>query len=63
MRGTGKNVKKKSKPPDQVKQSQLFVETAKAIEVDESGKAFELVFKKIVPNNTSVTKSRKRVQP
>ena len=45
MRGTGKSAKKKSKPPDQAKQSRRFVETAKALEVDESGEAFERALK------------------
>lgn len=41
---------KKSKPrkPDDLQESQRFVETARKLEVDESGKAFESALKKIV---------------
>jgi hypothetical protein len=40
----------KPKPkPDDPAQSKRFIETAKAVEVDEDPKAFERVFKKIVP--------------
>jgi hypothetical protein len=46
--GEGKNVAKKPKPkPDDKEQSQRFVETAKALEADESGKVFERAFKKV----------------
>ena len=43
MLGTGRAGKPRNKPPNLKgkTQSQRFVETAKAIEVDESGKAFE----------------------
>lgn len=39
------------KPQKEKSQSQRerFIETAKKLEVDESGKAFEAAFKKIVP--------------
>jgi hypothetical protein len=45
--------KPKDKPsnpkPDDPEQSRRFVETARRIEADESGKAFRRVFEKIVP--------------
>ena len=41
---------KKTKPEqDNKKQSQQFVETAKALGVDESGKSFERAIKVVVP--------------
>ncbi len=43
--------------PDDPKQSQRFFETAKTLEVDESGKAFGRAFKKVIP------KARRRVPP
>lgn len=48
MPGIGNRVKKKSKPPDQTKQSQRFIETAKALKVDESGKEFDRALSAII---------------
>ena len=43
-------MKTKKKPePDDKEQSARFVETAKALESDESGKTFERALRKIVP--------------
>ncbi len=42
---------------DDPKQSQRFVETAKVLEADESGKAFELEMKKLFPNHSSAKKA------
>jgi hypothetical protein len=49
MNPTGKAGKPRSKPPDLKGKTQYerFVETAKALEVDESGKAFERAMKVI----------------
>lgn len=49
MRGTGKSGKPRPKPPNLKGKTQFarFVETAKALEVDESGEAFERVLKVI----------------
>lgn len=58
MRGTGNRVKKKSKPPDQAKQSQRFVETAKALEVEDGGKSFENAIKKVLPKKKPRTRRR-----
>jgi hypothetical protein len=51
MSPTGKAGKPRDKPPvlKGKTQHQRFVETAKALEVDESGKAFERVMKVIAP--------------
>ena len=38
---------KKKRKPDDRQQSQRFVETAKKLEVDENGKAFERVLKSV----------------
>ena len=48
---TGKDKRKKRRPrkPDNPDQSKRFVEAAKALGVDESGKAFEEVMKKLKP--------------
>ncbi len=49
---------KKSKlKPDDAEQSQRFVETARKLEVDESGKAFEKTLKNISPKVTEFPKS------
>lgn len=46
----GKNVAKKPKPePDNKEQSSRFVETAKALGVDESGKDFDRAMKSVIP--------------
>ena len=51
MNPTGKAGKPRNKPPDLKGKTQFarFVETAKALEVDESGKAFERAMKVIAP--------------
>jgi hypothetical protein len=51
MNPTGKAGKPRNKPPDLKgkTQHQRFVETAKALEVDESGEAFERAVKVIAP--------------
>jgi hypothetical protein len=41
--------RKQKLPPDDQKQSQRFIETAREIGADETGEAFERAFKKIVP--------------
>ena len=40
---------KKKPPPDDKEQSRRFVETARELEADETGEAFERAFKKAVP--------------
>lgn len=47
MRGTGKSEKPKPKPLEDAEQYKRFVETAKKIEVDESGASFEKAFESI----------------
>ena len=43
--------KQKAKPKNSSKkQSERFIETAREVEADESGKTFEAVFRKIAPN-------------
>lgn len=51
MSPTGKAGKPRNKPPDLKGKTQFdrFVETAKALEVDESGAAFERAMKVIAP--------------
>jgi hypothetical protein len=51
MNPTGKAGKPRNKPPDLkgTTQHQRFVETAKALEVDESGEAFKRAMKVIAP--------------
>lgn len=51
MSPTGKAGRPRNKPPDLKGKTQFarFVETAKALEVDESGEAFERVMKVIAP--------------
>ena len=44
---------KAKKKLTQAQQSKLFVETAKALGVDESGKSFEAAFKSISPTSSS----------
>ena len=48
--------KKPERPPDDEKQSQRFVETAKALAVDESGKSFEAALRVVVPAEKKKTK-------
>jgi hypothetical protein len=52
MNPTGKAGKPRNKPPDLKGKTQFqrFVETAKALEVDESGKAFERALKDLLPS-------------
>lgn len=53
-------MKKKRTPfkPDDAKQSQRFVETAKKLDVDESGEAFSRTFKSVVkPKQRRLSKS------
>ncbi len=47
-RGSASKTGRKS---DQKSQSERFIETARAIGVDESGKEFERVLKKILPSS------------
>lgn len=51
MNPTGKAGKPRNKPPDLkgATQFERFVETAKALEVDESGQKFERAFDAIIP--------------
>ena len=42
---------KRKHEPDDAKQSARFLEDARRLDVDESGKSFERVLKKIVPAN------------
>jgi hypothetical protein len=42
---------KKKKRDSPAKQSQRFVETARALGVDESGKAFEKAMKEVLPSS------------
>jgi len=50
--GTPKKAKPKPKLTDK-EQSERFKKTARELDVDESGEAFEQAFKKIVPSNTA----------
>jgi hypothetical protein len=53
MRSLGGNVaKKKKQKPDDKEQSQRFVETARELEADESGKSFDKALKNVVPKKT-----------
>jgi len=49
--------KKQKLEPDDKKQSARFVETARALEADESGKSFARAFKKVLPK---ASKKKKR---
>jgi hypothetical protein len=52
-------VPKRKKPPLKPKeQFERFVETARALDVDETGKEFERAFKKAVPPKRSSQKRR-----
>jgi len=44
-----KKAESKKKPPMFTSQRQRFIETAKELEVDETGETFETAFGKIVP--------------
>lgn len=49
----------KKKPPGKdTEQSRRFIETAQAIEADESGESFEKALKKIVPPRCRPKKSK-----
>ena len=51
MTQSPKKRKQKAKPNlTNKKQSERFIETAREVEADESGKTFEAVFRKIAPN-------------
>lgn len=58
MNPTGKAGKPRNKPPDLKGETQFqrFVETAKALEADESGKLFEQAMKIVVPPARKKTK-------
>ena len=43
--------RKPAPKPDDPEQSKRFIETARELEADESGKAFERAIKKIVPSS------------
>jgi hypothetical protein len=43
--------------PDDPEQSKRFIETARQIEVDETGEAFRRAFEKIIPPQSSTPKS------
>lgn len=62
MHGTGKSAKRKpQKPPpllEDAEQFQRFVETAKKLSVDESGKSFESALKKIIPKQKPKQKNK-----
>ena len=62
MSPTGKAGRPRAKPPDLKGETQFdrFVETAKALEVDESGKAFERAMEVIVPPRRASPPSPKR---
>ena len=49
-----KKTKTVDRPPDDKEQSARFVETAKALESDASGKSFERTFRKIQLTKTPV---------
>lgn len=58
MNPTGKAGKPRNKPPALKGETQFerFVETAKALEVDESGKAFKLALGKLLPQQATSPK-------
>lgn len=47
--GSKKRATSKAVPKDQKAQSERFIETAREIRADESGKSFEKAFRKVVP--------------
>ena len=47
---------KRKREPDDKQQSARFVETARALETDESGKSFARAFKKVVPKSSGKKK-------
>lgn len=59
MNPTGKAGKPRNKPPDLKGKTQFqrFVETAKALEVDESGEAFERAMQVIAPSPRQATRA------
>lgn len=50
---------KKKRRDTQAKQSQRFVETARALETDESGRAFEQAMDTLLPNPKTKTAPKK----
>ena len=64
MNHTGKAGKPRNKPPDLNGKTQFerFVETARALEVEESGKAFERAMKVLAPPSATVNHSTKTAQ-
>lgn len=60
MRGTGRAGKPRNKPPDLKgkTQKERFIETAKALEVDESGAEFRDALEVIIPSVGSKTEEK-----
>jgi hypothetical protein len=50
--------RKPAAKPDDPEQSKRFIETAKELGVDESPKAFERLFRKVVPPNRAGAKAK-----
>lgn len=49
----------KAKPkPDEKSQKERFIETAREVEADESGKAFERALKKVIPPQVRRSRSQ-----
>lgn len=65
MNPTGKSGKPRNKPPDLNCKTQFdrFVETAKALEVDESGEAFERAMKVIAPPKSESDRAKTKPRP
>ena len=62
--GTGGRVKRKvERPPDDKEQSARFVETARKLESDESGKEFERALKIIRPPSREKDRREPRHRP
>jgi hypothetical protein len=55
--------KEANQEPDDPEQSKRFIETAREIEVDETGEAFRRAFEKIVPSKLPTPKSGSRGGP
>jgi len=49
--------KTRERPPDDKAQSERFVETARQLGTDESGKTFERAFRKVVPSKRTRRKA------
>ncbi len=58
MRGIGNRVKKKSNPPDDRGQSQRFMDTARQLDADETGKSFDKALCAIVAPKKKRTRSK-----